>query len=236
MQNELGAWIGVAIIGLMNLRAGFLFAIWDKPRAVVGHHDFQKDVLPLIIGISLGLGLIVLSTGVLSLTVVQAATLSFCCIAGYAFAVGFVGSGQPPIAWPKYLNARVDAVRGICQRHGWDPTRPEELARLAAEGRIRFDEHDLEVIVQLQSDQDNDLGSVYPPPVNRDGTPDYDRACAREIVNLANALGGFRGTPGIIDRIESDYDLSDFNRAGFNQMRTLADKLVEQWGESLHAP
>jgi hypothetical protein len=186
-----------------------------------------------------GLLLVVVAKGSFQITFVQAIILSGGVLVGGVWASTSFGLDFPAEKRSADLNRRVNAVKQICERHGWGVNDQQAVNALADTGQLHFDEADLELMVQQEGEVEREFGAMAMSQLTEEGKPDFDRGCARRIVNLANVFTGMEGFRSVVATFEEDYvdGLPDLDHEALRCMRLLADGLVRQWGlERLYAP
>jgi len=227
------SWFAVTCVGLGNLYLGRLVGLIGIPPSIRGRRSIPAAILFCSFWIG-GLWWLYRING-LELTFLQA-----CMLAALVYIASSVTRHElglnPKVPWSTVLNRRLDAVMRICARHNWAVATPESIRLLAEPPVIHFDGGDYDLLQQMFTDDEYEFNQTRSPLVPRtaDGSIEYDRACAQEIVMLANMLHGDEEIPGIIKHLSQLHDLSDLKWPAYKTLLELAGAIRRQWGtESL---
>ena len=222
-------WLAIVLIAVGNIYIGSLIAMVGLPASI----GRRSSVIALFCMISWFVGLYLLYvTTHFALTFMQAMILGGCVLLSYQYNRKVPGRGMPPVPWHEKLNSMVHAADLICQRHGWKIASVDAARSLASLNRLHFDGGDYDILVQIQSDVEYNLGRAGDVllPKTADGEIDYDRATAQKLRTMAKSLNGWEDHIGMVKRVEIDYDLSQFDWAAFERLSWLADAIEQQWG------
>jgi hypothetical protein len=223
-------WLAVALIAVGNIYIGSLIATAGLPASVIGRRSAATALFYTTSWFA-GLYLLYVTTH-FTLTFTQAAILGGCAFLSYQHNYKGWGRGKPPFPWHEKLNSMVHAADRICQRHGWKINSADAARQLARLNHLHFDGGDYDILVQIQGDVEHELSQMSDAllPKAADGHIDYDRATAQKVSTMANMLNGWEDHIGMVNRVEIDHDLSQFDRAAFARLTWLADAIEQQWG------
>jgi hypothetical protein len=134
---------------------------------------------------------------------------------------------KPTVPWDEYYNNKITMILSLCERHGYEVDTQSKSAALSMNDSIHFDEKDYFRITRSWSKLVRDLNVGKPLPMCSDGTIDYDRACAAEIVALSGSI------LRTMDEVSQDFDLTNVDRDRLRHVTNLATALEQQWGYQL---
>jgi hypothetical protein len=216
MSSGIESWIPVAILGIANIFLGkYLAATLDHP-AGSRNKNAGRVLVPAIVLYATGLGLLYILTG-FQLTFLQACILSVCFIGSYAFHSGYLRPGGSPEPKDISLNRRVSAVMKVFERHRWDLSSEASVQTLADTNQIHFDGADYEILAGTMGDFEYEMSrpQIQKMPAKE---IEYDDACARHIISLADALAGNGDIEGIVSLWGKEHDLSGFDYDGLDRL------------------
>lgn len=224
------SWFAVSCVGVGNLYLGRLIGQWGIPVAIRGRRSIPVAALFVSFWIG-GLSWLYRING-LQLTLAQA-----CVLAGVVYTAQSATRQEfglhPKVPWPVVLNGRLDTIIRICTRHKWEISDAESIRELSFTSAIHFDGGDYDLLQQMLTDDEYKFKCMRSALVPRavDGTIEYDRACAQEIVSLARMLRGDQEIPGMIEYLSQLHDLSDLQWPAYGILLELADAIERQWGK-----
>lgn len=228
MEKSTLTWFPIVCIGLGNLYWGRIIGEIGIPFAVRGR---RSPLTVILFGGCWLWGLVWLyRLNGLQLTFLQACLLAAMVWTSESTTRKWYGL-NPKVPWAVTLNTRLDTITRICARHSWGASGAPDFAALPRSTGIHFDGADFDMLQRMLSDEEFKWRQQMPlnPLPSNPGPEDYDRACAREIVTLANMLRGTDGVPGLIQQVSGLHDLSDLHWPAYESLLRLADVIASQW-------
>lgn len=229
-MQEVVKWIIIAVIGLTSFFAGMAMSYQRVPRWIV-------FITPTAIVIASGVGLFLLSrhSKHFELTGDYLA-----CFLGMIIGSIIVLRKQerPRIPWPDYINSKIDPIMKVCERHKWDLTSRDAVLTLASNRSLHFNGGDYHLLMAGTSrnflrwarvDRIPNTEVFDRTPKTEQGSIDYDRACAKEIVFLCGHIAGNKYIKGVLNTAKPG-DLRGVDWQALEKLQWLAVALAEQWG------